>query len=115
MTGIPGQGCASSASGSTAAKPSSTAPVAASSGKRAPKLSYKEERELADIEKTIEAAEREVQRIEGELADPEIYRRDAARAGQLGIELGAAQARVQALMDRWQELESKREAFEAGR
>src|SRR5690606_23389641 len=83
--------------------------------KRAPKLSYKEERELADIEKTIEAAELDVQRIEAELADPELYRRDAIRAGQLGVELGAAQARVQALMDRWQVLESKREAFAAGR
>jgi hypothetical protein len=37
------------------------------------------------------------------------------RAGQLGTELAAAQARVQTLMDRWQELESKREAFESGR
>ena len=91
------------------------AAAAAATAKRAPKLSYKEERELADIEKTIEAAEAEVRRIEAELADPELYRRDAVRAGALGTELSSAQARAQALMDRWQELESKREAFEAGR
>ena len=84
-------------------------------GKRAAKLTYKEERELAEIEKTIAAAEADVQRIEAELADPDLYRRDAVRAGRLGTELGAAQARVQTLMDRWQELESKREAFESGR
>jgi ATP-binding cassette subfamily F protein uup len=89
--------------------------AAGAAPKRAPKLSYKEERELADIEKTIEAAEGDVRRIEAELADPDLYRRDAVKAGQLGVELGAAQARVQALMDRWQALESKREAFSAGR
>jgi ATP-binding cassette subfamily F protein uup len=99
---------------SSAATQAVNAPAGAAP-KRAPKLSYKEERELADIEKTIETAERDVQRIEAELADPDLYRRDAVKAGQLGVELGVAQARVQALMDRWQELESKREAFAAGR
>jgi ATP-binding cassette subfamily F protein uup len=94
---------------------SAASAAAAAAGKRAPKLSYKEERELGDIEKTIEGAEADVRRIEAELADPELYRRDAVRAGKLSTELSAAQARVQALMDRWQELESKREAFEAGR
>jgi ABC transport system ATP-binding/permease protein len=88
---------------------------AASAPKRAAKLTYKEERELADIEKTIQAAEAEVLRIETELADPDLYRKDAVRAGELGGELGLAQARVQTLMDRWQELESKREALSAGR
>jgi ATP-binding cassette subfamily F protein uup len=79
------------------------------------KLTFKEERELSGMEATIAGAEREVQRIEGQLADPDLYRRDATKAGQLGAELAAAQARVQALMDRWQELESKREAFDSKR
>jgi ATP-binding cassette subfamily F protein uup len=95
--------------------PKVAAQAAASAAKRAAKLTYKEERELAGIEKAIEDAEAEVRRIEAELADPELYRRDAVRAGALGSELSAAQARVQSLMDRWQELESKRESFEAGR
>jgi ATP-binding cassette subfamily F protein uup len=79
------------------------------------KLTFKEERELSGMEAAIAAAEREVQRIEEQLADPELYRRDASKAGELGAELSAAQARVHALMDRWQELESKREAFEGKR
>jgi ABC transport system ATP-binding/permease protein len=88
---------------------------AASSGRaRPPKLTYKEERELGDIEGHIEAAELDVRRIEGELADPELYRRDTAKATQLSAELSVAQARVQSLMDRWQALESKREAFARG-
>jgi ATP-binding cassette subfamily F protein uup len=80
---------------------------------RPPKLTFKEERELAEIESKIEAADAEVARIERELADPELYRRDAARAGALTSELVTARARTQKLMDRWQELESKREALEA--
>ena len=97
------------------AREAATAQAAAAPARRPAKLSYKEERELAEIEKNIEAAEAEVRRIEVLLADPDLYRRDAARAAQLGTELGTAQARVASLMDRWQELESKREAFEASR
>jgi ATP-binding cassette subfamily F protein uup len=82
---------------------------------RPTKLSYKETRELAEIETTIVAAEAEVTRLEQELNDPGLYRRDATKATQLGTELTAARERVSQLMDRWQELESKREAFEASK
>jgi ABC transport system ATP-binding/permease protein len=93
------------------------APVApvAKTATRPSKLSYKEERELSEMEANIELAEREVKRLEAELADPELYRRDATLAGQRGAELSAAQARVQLLMERWQELESKRAALDGKR
>ena len=105
---------ASAAAAAPAAPAPAAAPEAAPRAKAA-KLTYKETRELAEIEGTISAAEREVARLEGELNDPGLYKRDASRAGQLGVELSAARQRVAQLMDRWQELESKREAFEAGR
>ncbi|HEU4580181.1 MAG TPA: ABC transporter ATP-binding protein, partial [Polyangiaceae bacterium] len=99
-----------------AASAAPAAPVDLPAAKARPtKLSYKETRELAEIENTILAAEAEVTRLEGELNDPGLYRRDAAKAAQLGTELGAARERVSQLMDRWQELESKREAFEASK
>ena len=82
---------------------------------RAAKLSYKEQKELDQIEPAIEAAEERVQELEASLADPALYRDDAASAAELGEQLQRAQAEAQALMDRWQELESKREAFEASR
>jgi ABC transport system ATP-binding/permease protein len=106
------------ASGSARAEPPPAAPPAAEPAAargKAVKLSYKETRELAEIEQTILDAEAEVTRLEQELGDPGLYRRDAARAGQLNVELAAARERVSKLMDRWQELESKREAFEASR
>jgi ATP-binding cassette subfamily F protein uup len=82
---------------------------------RAIKLSYKEERELSEMEGSIEVAEREVKRLETELADPDVYRRDPAQAAQRAAELSSAQARVQVLMDRWQQLESKREGLDGKR
>jgi ATP-binding cassette subfamily F protein uup len=92
-----------------------TPAAAAPERARPAKLSYKETRELAEIEGMISAAEAEVSRLERELAEPELYRRDAPRAARLGTELGAARERVSTLLDRWQELETKREAFEASR
>jgi ATP-binding cassette subfamily F protein uup len=79
------------------------------------KLTYKEVRELSEIEGVIAAAEAEVSRLERQLADPEIYKRDAPRAQRLVSELAAARTRVTTLLDRWQELETKREAFETKR
>jgi len=100
------------ANGAAPAAPA--APVEAPAAKARPtKLSYKETRELAEIENTILAAEAEVTRLEQELNDPGLYRRDAAQATKLGSDLAAARERVSQLMDRWQELESKREASKA--
>jgi len=83
---------------------------AAEARPRGVKLTYKETKELAEIEDTIAAAEREVAKIDQELGDPELYRRDPARAVLLGQQVLDARQKVQTLMERWQELESKKEA-----
>jgi ATP-binding cassette subfamily F protein uup len=85
------------------------------SGTKPLKLTYKEERELSEMEAAIEVAEADVSRLQTLLADPDLYRRDPGQAAKLGSELVTAQTRVQKLMDRWQELESKRAAFEPKR
>ncbi len=94
---------------SATAAASREAKLQKSEERRTAKLSYKEQKELDEIEGVIGAAEREVQRVEGALADPDLYRRDPAKAAALGAELSVAQARVQTLMNRWQALEHKRE------
>ena len=83
---------------------------AADTGSR--KLSYKESRELEGLLDLIEAAESEATRLEGELADPALYRGDES-----GSEIAArkralaeARARADALTERWEELETRREA-----
>ncbi len=72
---------------------------------RTRKLSYKEQREFDAMEKTILAAEAEVERLEAETADPALAA-DHERAAKAFAALSEAQARVQTLYERWAELEA---------
>jgi ATP-binding cassette subfamily F protein uup len=97
-----------------ASQPTAAAAEAGAARPKPAKLSYKETRELAEIETTVLKAEAEVTRLEAELNDPELYRRDGPRAARLGTELASARQRVSQLMDRWQALESKRDGAAQG-
>jgi ATP-binding cassette subfamily F protein uup len=74
------------------------------------KLSFKEQRELEGMEAQIHAVEAEVARIEGLFADPEFFRKNAAKVNQLTVELDAAKANVTKLYSRWEQLEAVRSA-----
>ena len=72
------------------------------------KLSYKDQRELEQLPARIEQLEQEQARLQASLADPELYRRDAAAFKTLGarakeVESGLAQAYA-----RWEQLEAMR-------
>ena len=69
------------------------------------KLSFKETRELEGMEAQIHTVEAEVARIEGLFADPEFFRKHAAKVNQLTHELDDAKIKVTALYSRWEELE----------
>lgn len=101
-----------SAGAAASAQVAPDAPRTKAAPRRPEKLSYREQRELDGMEQAIETAEQRVAELEAALADPRLYVVDPTRARALGPELEAAQARARRLMDRWQELESKREAFE---
>ena len=58
------------------------------------KLSFKESRELEGIEAQIHAIEAEVARIEGLFADPEFFRKHAAKVNQLTSELDTWRKRM---------------------
>ena len=83
-------------------------PEAKSKPAKPRKLSFKETRELEDIEAQIHAVEAEVARIEGLFADPEFFRKHAAKTNQLNDELEAAKKNVTQLYSRWEELEAIR-------
>jgi ATP-binding cassette subfamily F protein uup len=70
------------------------------------KLSFKEQRELEGMEAQIQALEAEVARIEGLFADPEFFRKNAAKVNELTVELDAAKEKVAQLYARWEELEA---------
>ncbi|MDX9719479.1 MAG: ABC-F family ATP-binding cassette domain-containing protein [Myxococcota bacterium] len=72
------------------------------------KLSFSEKRELEGIEAQIAEAERAQNELEAALQSPELYAERAAEVPRLVESLAAAQAQVEALYARWQELESKR-------
>jgi ABC transport system ATP-binding/permease protein len=70
------------------------------------KLSYKEQRELDQMESNITTAEAEVQRLEALLADPATVA-DHRRMQTCCQQLDAAHARVTELYTRWQDLEAR--------
>ena len=85
------------------------APVAAPKPKKKG-LSWAEQKELDGMLDRIDAAETEVKRLEGELADPSLYSARAAEVPALTQKLEAARADAAKLIARWEELEAKKEA-----
>lgn len=78
------------------------------------KLTFKETREMEEIEANLLAAEDEVARIEGFFASPDFHRTHAPQTNQLLATLAAAKERVTALYARWEELEAIKVAATKG-
>ncbi len=77
------------------------------------KLSYKEQRELEQIEADILAAEEKVQSLDTTLNDPSFYIERSHEAPALAADLETAKAEVTRLYARWEELEAIRAESEA--
>ena len=90
-----------------AEKPGPTAPVRAA---KAAKLSWAEERERRELPDRIEALEAEVARLETTLGDPEVYATRSAEVPGLVAALDAARRDAEALVARWEDLETRYEA-----
>jgi len=73
---------------------------------KAKKLSYKDQRELEALPKTIEALEQGVEAIHRELSDPEIYKGDPARVAELKQGLSETEAELGQAYARWEALEA---------
>ena len=101
-----------SATSGASPKPATSTPprVAAAPVKQSKpgnKLSHKEQRELEELPKRIEALEREQGDIATQFADGAIYRNDTKRAKQLQTRNEEIGAEVMLAMARWEELEGK--------
>jgi ATP-binding cassette subfamily F protein uup len=95
-----------------AAKPIASTPPRVSAApvekpKSSGKLSFKEQRELEELPKQIEALEREQADIAAHLADGALYRSDAHRAKQLQMRSEQIAAGLEAALARWEELERR--------
>ncbi len=73
---------------------------------RASGLDWNEQKELRGIEGRIQTAEARLEEHEQRMADPTVYT-DPAAVVSLSAEIEAARARVDALYQRWDELESR--------
>ena len=104
---------ASAANAAAAAKSAPAAAKSAPAAASAPaspakrKLSYNEQREYDSIEAGIAAAEKKAADLEAKLNDPKLISDHQAYAKACDA-AGAAQAEVQRLYARWEELEAKR-------
>jgi ATP-binding cassette subfamily F protein uup len=98
--------------GVAAAKPPvSTPPKAVAAPAEKPKvsgkLSFKDQKELEELPKRIEALEQEQIDIAAHLADGAIYRNDTKRAKQLQARNEEIEAKLLETMARWEELEKR--------
>jgi ATP-binding cassette subfamily F protein uup len=83
------------------ARPSAAAAAAPAKPKAKAKLSYKEQRELDGLPARIEALEAEQAQIAAQLADGQLYAKDAAKAQALQSRHAALDETLLAAMERW--------------
>ncbi|WP_337188804.1 ABC-F family ATP-binding cassette domain-containing protein [Phenylobacterium sp.] len=91
------------------------APARPAAPKPPAKLSYKDQRRLAELEALIADMPAKVSALEAALADPGLYARDPAGFDRYSRALDAAQVQLAAAEEEWLELEARRETLEAGR
>lgn len=83
--------------------------------KAATKLSYKDQRRLAELEALHESLPGKAAGLEARLTDPGLYARDPEAFHRLTAELAAVNRQIGEAEEEWLELETRREALENGR
>jgi ATP-binding cassette subfamily F protein uup len=76
------------------------------------RMTFKDKHALETLPALIASLEAKVSRLNGELADPDLYARNAARFAAAGKALEAAQAELAEAEERWLTLEMLREELE---
>jgi ATP-binding cassette subfamily F protein uup len=89
-------------------KPGATA----SPRRTARKLSYKDQRELAEMPARLERLEAEQAELQQRLADPELYRGGSEEVTAVQARLAALEAELGAAYTRWEDLEAHQQQFE---
>ena len=83
------------------------APAAAAPAKPKAKLSYKEQRELAELPGKIEALEKEQASLAALMSGTELYTQGAARISEVTARHGQIDNELLGLMERWEELQQR--------
>lgn len=90
--------------------PAPVIPVSEVVPQKAKKLSYKLQRELDMLPAQLEAAEKELERLQGIAGEPGFYEQDHQQVSALLAQLQQQETQVESLMERWVELEAMQEA-----
>jgi ATP-binding cassette subfamily F protein uup len=99
----------------TAVKPQSAPAAPRPATSRPAKLSYKDQRRLAELETLTHELPGKIATLETALADPQLYARDPAGFERLSRALEAARTQLGAAEEEWLMLEEQRETLEGGR
>src|SRR5271156_3767366 len=75
-------------------------------------LSFKDRDALAKLPATINALHKSIAKLQADLTDPDLYRRDPTKFEKTSIVLSAKSAELAAAEERWLELEMLREEAE---
>jgi ATP-binding cassette subfamily F protein uup len=90
-------------------------PKPAASASAPAKLSFKEQRRLAELDALIHDLPKKIGVLEKGLSDPDLYAKDPSAYDRYSRALDAARAQLAAAEEEWLTLEERREALEAGR
>jgi ATP-binding cassette subfamily F protein uup len=97
------------------ARAAPSAPKAPAPKPASAKLSYKDQRRLAELEALVAEMPGKVATLEAAMADPDLYARDPSAFDRYSRALEAARVQLAAAEEEWLELEGRREALEGGR
>jgi ATP-binding cassette subfamily F protein uup len=97
---------------SSAKKPLRPATVHQPTTARPQRMTFAELRSLETLPARIEALQKKIARLNGDLADPDLYLRDPKRFSQTTSALAAAQAEMDAAEEQWLSLELLRERLD---
>ncbi len=84
--------------------------VQATGGAKPKKLSYKLQRELEMLPAQMEEMESSIEALQGETSAPDFYQQDHETVAAKLADLGELEQQLEALMERWVELEAMQEA-----
>jgi ATP-binding cassette subfamily F protein uup len=79
------------------------------------KLSYKEKRELDLLPEKIETLEADIESLQSQLANPELYKEDSDQVNTLSKTLEVKEAELEQAFEQWETLEAKEKAYEASK
>jgi ATP-binding cassette subfamily F protein uup len=94
---------------------SKAAAVASAQAKSTSRMSFKDQRELEELPKTMAKLQGNVEKLEAQLANPELYAKNPDKYAKVTEELETARLALAGAEERWIELEMKREQLAGGK